>query len=81
MTAERNHTTLRRIADVLGLNVEHFLERRHQSEPRHQTKFTKATQAQLEVAELLEAFADVTDIQARRECIEYVRGRQVRSSS
>ena len=75
MNDERDPTTLRRIANVLGVSIEYFSERRLRS------KFPEEMDTQLQVAELLEAFADITDPQARRECIEYVRGRQSKACS
>lgn len=75
MKDERDPTTLRRIANALGVPVAYFFDHRRDS------KFPEGIDTQLQVAELLEAFLDIADAQVRRECIEYVRDRQPKTPS
>lgn len=71
MTAECNQFMLRRIADALGVSVDYFCDARGRNDE------IVDAEARNQVDELLKAFADVTDVQTRLECIEYVRARRV----
>lgn len=74
MTDERDRNTLRRIAHALGIAVEDFSTQCAGSD------LMEVLAEQLEVNELLRAFANIMDAQVRHECIEYVRARQAKSS-
>ena len=69
MTDNRTHATLRRISDALGVKPTEFFGQDASS----QTGSVLLT-AQ-EAAELLEAFALITDPAIRRVCLDFVRAK------
>ena len=75
MTDDRAHAALQRISDALGMSPDDFLD---------QAK-SGSTEAKMlaarEVAELLEAFEQITDPTARQACLAFVKARHPKERS
>ena len=71
-SAEQSLASLQQIADALGVPIDSFFDQTASEE------CSPGEAAVREAAELLEAFLLITDEQARRNCIEFIRRRGTR---